>query len=171
VEAHLYNVAEALPERFWQAYDAFYTNPPYGSGNGGSSVQAFLQRAFELCGPDALGCVVIADNPHYPWCEDVLGNTQRFLLDNGFTIFEMRRAAHCYHLADAPDLTSCNIVVKSCGRTSKPYQSRALDGVSLLDFYGRESPLRIRYIRDLREGGKFPSRDYKAEPLNSEHRK
>ena|SRR5437867_10837777 len=61
VRAQLYNVAEALPERFWQGYDAFYTNPPYGSGNGGSSVVAFVQRAFELSQPDALGCVVIAE--------------------------------------------------------------------------------------------------------------
>lgn len=168
VTARLYNVAEAIPKELWQDHEAFYTNPPYGSGNGGTSVEAFLRRAFELCRPDALGCLVIADSAGYPWCGEVLVNTQRFLLDNGFAILEVLRGVHRYHLADAPDLTSCNIAVKGCGRKPQRYQSRPLDGVTLLDFYGRAAPLKARYVRDLRGGGKYPSRDYRIESLDLE---
>jgi hypothetical protein len=87
-------------------------------------------------------------------------------LDNGFAIVEVLHGAHTYHLADAPDLKSCNIAVKSCGRKLQSYQSQPLDGVTLLDFYGRAAPLKARYVRDLRRGGKYPSRDYKIEPLD-----
>jgi predicted methyltransferase len=171
MNAELYNVADPVPGPLWQSFDAFYTNPPYGGSNGGTSVQAFLQRAIEVTGPDAVGCAVVADSGNYPWCAEVLKNTQDFLLRNALLITELQPNFHHYHLEDAPDLTSCNIAVRKQGYSKSPYESKPLDGVVLMDFYGKESPLRVRYVRDLRGGGKYPSRDYKLEPLDSEIRK
>lgn len=168
VRAELYNVCDPVPVRLWQRYDAFYTNPPYGESNGGMSIEAFLRRATELTEPEAVGCVVIADSSNYSWCREVLRNTERFLLDNEWVISGLQPAFHRYHLEEAPTLTSCNIAVQRCPGERTSYSSQALDRLALMDFYGKANPLRVHYVRDLTDGGRFPTRDHRLEPLNQE---
>ncbi|MCH7865368.1 MAG: bis-aminopropyl spermidine synthase family protein, partial [Proteobacteria bacterium] len=90
--ADLYNVCDPLPEAVQKQHDAFYTNPPFGSSNGGRSVEIFVRRGIESCKPDATGCIVIADGPELPWITEVMRSTQQFVLDKGFVIIAALRA-------------------------------------------------------------------------------
>lgn len=169
VTAQLYNVADPLPRDLWQRFDAFYTNPPYGASNHGKSVESFVLRGIEASAGSAIACLVVADYSQLAWPRAVLYNTQRFLLDKGFVIVEMVPEFHHYHLDDTPDLTSCSLVARRAQPIEhQPYDSHALGSSALLQFYGEEAPLKIRYVRDLRQGGKVPSRDYSMEPFHAE---
>lgn len=165
VSAELYNVADALLQKHWEKFECFYTNPPFGASNHGKSIKAFLQRGIEAVGHDALGCLVLADHSSYSWTREVLLATQRILVHNGFMISELLPEFHHYHLDDAPDLTSCSMVVRRVEYQPAPYASTPLEPSMLANFYGEESPLRVRYIRDLTQGSKAPSRDHTIEPL------
>jgi N4-bis(aminopropyl)spermidine synthase len=165
IHAELYNAADPLPEKHWQAHDAFYTNPPWGASNNGTSVCAFVERGIEAVVGNALACIVIGDHPEYVWTHEVQLVTQRKLLENGFRLAEMLPRFHHYHLDDDPELTSCSIIAECRGSTKRPYASKALDENRLHNFYGEENPLRIHYIRDLRNGGKLESHDIKTEPF------
>jgi predicted methyltransferase len=164
-QAELYNVADSLPRHHWQVFDGFYTNPPWGASNDGSSVTSFITRGIEAVRGPALGCIVIGDHPDYPWTHRVQIVTQRFLLQRGFRVAEMLPEFHRYHLDDAPDLTSCCMLFERRDAPPTDYASQPLDRESLSNFYGREAPLRCRYVRDLTNGGKYASRDVKLEPL------
>jgi predicted methyltransferase len=157
VSAELYNVAEALPRSCWQKFNAFYTNPPFGQRNDGRGIEAVRERA--------IGCVVLADDRKYSWTHQVLLNAQRFAEHQGFVVSELLPEFHVYHLDDAPDLTSCSMVLQRVEYRRSPYSSQPLEELALANFYGKEAPLRVRYVRDLTHGGKFPSRDYKLEEL------
>lgn len=163
--SELYNVADPLPEKLWQRFDAFYTNPPFGSNNGGRSVQAFINRGIEAVKGPATGCVVVADYPELSWSADVLQETQKLLLTNLFTIVEMVPEFHHYHLDDNPGLTSCSMVVRRREAPQVEYSSGSIDLNSVTNFYGRETPLKVRYVKDLRKGGAWPSKDYEIIPF------
>src|SRR5206468_1179383 len=98
IDAELYNVADPLAEKHWQQYDAFYTNPPWGASNDGTSVLAFIERGIETVRGDGLGCIVIGDHPSHPWTHSVQLRTQRLLLENSFRVAEMLPHFHKYHL-------------------------------------------------------------------------
>lgn len=159
IHAEQYNVADPLPEKHWQQHDAFYTNPPWGASNDGTSVCAFIERGIEAMRPDALGCIVIGDHPEHRWTHDVQLVTQRLLLDHAFRVAEMLPRFHKYHLDDDPELTSCSLIAERRGGAVAPFASRPLDADRLHNFYGAENPLKIRYVLDRRNGGKFESRD------------
>ena len=163
----LYNVADALPQEHWERYECFYTNPPFGQSNHCQSIEAFLKRGMEAVGQDALGCLVLADHPSYPWTREVLLATHHILVHNGFIIAELLPEFHHYHLDDAPDLTSCSMVVRRVKYRHASYASIPLEPSMLVNFYGEESPLHIRYVRDLTHGGEVPSRDHIFEPFES----
>ncbi len=170
VTARLYNVAEALPKECWHKFEGFYTNPPFGASNGGKSIECFIQRGLEATGKDSVGCIVVADYDELPWTRDVLLNTEQYMLASGFVIREMLPRFHHYHLDDAPELTSCSLVVQRVVKPGKRYTSRPLSREILDNFYGEEAPLRARCIRDLTHGRKRPSRDYEVEPWKDERR-
>jgi len=163
VSAELYNVADPLPKKLWEKFSCFYSNPPFGASNNGKSMEAFLKRGIEAVGKDAFGCVVLADHPKYPWTRNVLFATQRWVVQNGFAISVLLPEFHRYHLDDTPDLTSCSMVVRRINYSPTTYTSKPLKRSMLASFYGEESPLRVRYVRDLTHGGKFPSRDHRFE--------
>jgi N4-bis(aminopropyl)spermidine synthase len=165
VSAELYNIAHALPQKHWEQFDCFYTNPPFGASNNGRSVEAFLRRGIEAVGKDAIGCLVLADHPDYPWTRNVLLATQRILVQDGFMISELLPEFHHYHLDDAPELTSCSMVVRRVEYDPTVYASKPLEPSMLTNFYGKQSPLHVRYIRDLTQGRKLPSKDHKIELL------
>lgn len=167
ITAELYNVADPVLDKHCGSFDAFYTNPPWGSFNDGISVIAFVTRGIECVKSDALGCIVIGDHPDYPWTHEVLTKTQGHVFKEGFQIAEMLPCFHKYHLDDNPDLTSCSLLIRRKGIEVKAYDSKPLPEEDLENFYGYKAPLRAQYIKDLCEGGKYLSRDVKIIPLGS----
>ena len=162
VTAELYNVADPLPPERIGRFDSFYTNPPFGASNGGASVQAFFQRGAEAITETGSGVLVIADDHKLGWTQEVLFATQKLVLSTGFMISELLPEFHHYHLDDAPELTSCNLLVRRVdGRAVT--ESAALDIGLVEHFYGESAPLRVKYVRDLTNGGKLASRDHLIE--------
>jgi len=148
VSARLYNVADSVPDDLIGSKEAFYTNPPWGASNEGESVLAFVERGIECTKDGGLGVVVLADDLSYSWTQQVLRNVQLRVLDAGFVVAEMDPEAHLYHLDDAPDLHSCSLVFRRVNLVMKPVKSTPLDGQRLQNFYGRNNPMRYRYVRE-----------------------
>ena len=146
VSVERYNVRDPLPEHLWQNFDAFYSNPPFGASNDGKSVKAFLKRGMEATQSDAVACVAVADNSKFDWAYQVLTGTQEFLLNGGFTIVEMIPSFHRYHLDDSPELTSCSLVARKIKANDKGYSSVALPEDWLLNFYGNNKNMTVKYI-------------------------
>lgn len=160
VAATLYNVADALPHNVLNHFSGFHTNPPYGSKNGGESVKVFLQRGIEACRPNANGCIVLADDDEFPWTKSVLASVQESLPRHGYMVAELRPKAHQYHLDDAPDLTSCSLLVTQSPGGVCPIESLPLNAEARQNFYGRNHSLKYERIKDNTAGGRYPSRDH-----------
>ena len=165
ITSELYNVVDPLPREHWHVFGGFYTNPPFGASNTGKSIEAFLMRGSEAVGQDGVACIVLPDHHDYPWTQEILRNTERWIINNDFVISEVLPEFHHYHLDDAPSLTSCSLVAKRRAFKESGYNSAALDSTFRDNFYGEEAPLRIKYVRDLTNGGKLPSRDHRMEPI------
>ena len=165
--AELYNVIDPLPSATYQKMSAFYTNPPWGASNGGESVRVFMERGMEAVRKDGLGIVVIADDPTISWTQEVLAATQRCALDAGFIVSEMVPALHIYHLEDAPDLRSCSMLFRRISELPKAHTSKRVTEARYRNFYGKDQPLKFRYVRDLQPLSfpKAPDQSYKLEPL------
>ena len=149
ISVERYNVVDPLPIQLWQYFDAFYTNPPFGASNGGKSVEAFMRRGMEATGEGAIACIAVADSDDSDvdkWTYPVLQRTQKFLLDSGFYIAEMIPSFHHYHLDDAPELTSCSLVTRRIEESSSEYSSVCLPEESLLNFYGKDKKLKVKYV-------------------------
>lgn len=147
LQAKLYNCLDAFPDP--ANFDCFYTNPPWGASNDGVSVQVFTQRGMEAVAYTGEGIVVIADDQEIEWTQRVLTNTQRFALGSGFYIQRMMPRMHQYHLDDAPELRSCNLMLKAVPGNTSPGTSQPItDQGQLENFYGRDNHLRIRYVRE-----------------------
>lgn len=169
ISARLYNVCDALPADVAGRMDAFYTNPPWGASNGGESVLAFIERGIEASRSRGTGAVVIGDDEDLQWTQDVLAATQRRALSRDFIVSEMIPKWHLYHLDDAPDLRSCVLVFQGIG-DGKPPASLPLSEERRRNFYGRDNPLRVRYVRE-RETlnyGKAPDSTYELELIQEQ---
>lgn len=160
ISAELYNVVDPIPRQYWQHFDGFYSNPPFGASNGGRSVEAFLMRGIEATGKEGVASVVIADDPKINWTSEILFNTQKFMLENGFLVSELIPKFHSYHLDDDPDLKSCCISFRSLNFSEKRFSSTGLPPDQLQNFYGENIPLTIRQVKDLTEGGTIISKDH-----------
>jgi len=148
VSAYLYNVAEALPPEHFGAYDGFHTNPPWGASNDGESVIAFFERGGQATKAKSLGIVVIADDPDLPWTQEVLRDTQNRALELGYVVSELLPQLHFYHLDDAPDLRSCSCLFRRIDPDRMHKTSQPLEPARLDNFYGKNNPLRFRYVRE-----------------------
>jgi len=148
ISAHLYNVAEALPLEHFGVYDGFHINPPWGASNSGESVIAFFERGSQATKEKSLGIVVIADDPDLLWTQEVLRDTQRRALELGYVVSELLPQLHSYHLDDAPDLRSCSCLFRRIDPALMETTSEPLESARLENFYGKNSPLRFRYVRE-----------------------
>jgi len=169
LEAHLYNCIDAIAVS--PPFDCFYTNPPWGASNAGASVKLFVKRGMELTAYAGEGMVVIADDHDLAWPQQVLANTQLFALNSGFYVQRMMSRMHSYHLDDAPDLRSCNLMLKALPANQPPGPSAAVtDTAELENFYGRERSLAVRYIREKTrvDYGKANDDEYRLERLEEE---
>jgi predicted methyltransferase len=164
--AQLYNCLDSFPKP--AAFDCFYTNPPWGASNGGESVCVFMQRGMEAVGYGGEALVVIADDDERLWPKQVLARVQEFAIRSGYFVQKMMPKMHTYHLDDAPDLRSCNLVFKAVGETGLRDKSTAIaDPQRLANFYGRSANPHVRYVREkLRlEYGKAREDEYYLETL------
>jgi N4-bis(aminopropyl)spermidine synthase len=149
LDAHLYNCLDPFPRA--GEFDCFYTNPPWGASNGGHSVSVFMQRGFEAVSYGGDGLVVVADDPDLTWPKEVLAHLQAYAIDRGYFVQRMMSQVHSYHLDDAPDLKSCNVLVRACSdhaaQVAERGPSEAIrDEVILTNFYGRGAGPRVRYV-------------------------
>jgi predicted methyltransferase len=164
LSAQLYNCLEPFPGPIH--FDCFYTNPPWGASNDGESVKVFMQRGMEATSYAGEGMVVIADDADLEWPKRVLANVQAYALSSGFFVQRMVSRLHSYHLDDAPNLKSCNLIFKALpgGKPTSP--SLAItDAARLEHFYGRDNPPSVRYVREKKrlDYGKAPEDEYSFE--------
>lgn len=148
LEAVLYNVCDPFPAL--ARYERFYTNPPWGQSNDGASVHVFMERGMEACGHRGEGMVVIGDDEELEWTKRVLYTTQKRSSDLGYFVNRMQPRMHSYHLDDDALLRSCNLFLESLPGNIQHGDSDPLDKTRLVNFYGRDQALKIRYIRSLR---------------------
>lgn len=147
VRAELYNCLDAFPGP--SNFDCFYTNPPWGASNEGESVKVFVQRGMEATGYSGEGMVVIADDLELEWTKRVLAKVQEYSIMSGFYVQKMMSRLHSYHLDDAPNLRSCNLVIRAVAGANQAQESVAIsDPARLENFYGRENPPRVKYVRE-----------------------
>jgi predicted methyltransferase len=166
LDAVLYNCLEPFPPS--NRFDNFYTNPPWGASNNGESVNVFAQRGMEAIWHDGHGMIVIADDEELPWPKQVLASAQRFALERGFYVSRMMPRLHHYHLDDAPDLKSCNLMIASLPGNRKEVTSEAItDQERLKNFYGQSKAPRVRYVRERKrlDYGKAHEDEYEFEHL------
>jgi N4-bis(aminopropyl)spermidine synthase len=164
--ARLYNCLDAFPGP--TDFDCFYTNPPWGASNGGESVCVFMQRGMEAMGYSGEGLVVIADDEGLAWPGRVLAKVQEFAIRSGFFVQKMMPKMHLYHLDDAPDLHSCNLLFKALADNKKPGDTKAITEPNRLKhFYGRDNAPRVKYVREKKrlEYGKAHEDEYSLELL------
>lgn len=129
-------------------FACFYTNPPWGASNGGESVKVFVQRGMEAISYAGEGMVVIADDPELCWPKEVLANVQRHALGSGFFVQKMQPQLHSYHLDDAPNLRSCNLIFRALPDNWRVTESAPISGEQLANFYGRDNRVVPKYIRE-----------------------
>jgi predicted methyltransferase len=146
LDAQLYNCIDPFPGP--TSFDCFYTNPPWGASNDGESVNVFVQRGMEAVGYSGEGIAVVADDPELEWPKRVLANLQVFALESGFFVKRLMPQVHSYHLDDAPDLRSCNVILSAAPANCAPGPSGPIDPDRFENFYGRDTPLRVRYVRE-----------------------
>ncbi|MEY9853093.1 putative methyltransferase [Leifsonia sp. EB41] len=163
LDAVLYNCLDAVPAA--ASYDCFYTNPPWGASNGGESVNLFVERGFELVGYEGDGLIVIADDLDLDWPKQVLHAVQTFATESGFYVSRMTPRLHSYHLDDAPDLRSCNLMVSAVPGNARTSSSETRDKRDLAHFYGKDRRPHVHYVRDAsgRARGTERQEDYRFE--------
>jgi predicted methyltransferase len=169
LDAVLYNCLDPFPQI--GGFDAFYTNPPWGASNDGESVNVFAQRGMESTAYGGEGMVVVADDPDLDWPKKVLRRLQQWANDQGFFVAEMMPLLHSYHLDDAPELRSCNVVLRATPGNARITVSKPIDTADRVDhFYGRNKTPRVRYVREkvVLAYGKAHDDEYEFELLESE---
>lgn len=145
LSSRLYNCLDPFPGP--NDFDCFYTNPPWGASNDGASVKVFAQRGMEATSYGGEGLVVIADDPELEWPKRVLSNLQAFGLHAGFFVHRLMPQVHSYHLDDAPELRSCNVVLRALPGNERVVGSEPFTDKSQLEnFYGRDRPPQVRYV-------------------------
>jgi len=167
LDAQLYNCLDVFPDD--HQFDAFYTNPPWGASNDGESVKVFAQRGMEAIRYSGAGMIVIADDDKLAWPKRVLAQMQSFAIESGFYVQRMMSQLHQYHLDDAPDLRSCNLILQSLPETKSSGKSLPIsDKARLENFYGRSASPRVRYVREKKrlDYGKAHDDEYEFEMLD-----
>jgi predicted methyltransferase len=169
LSSRLYNCLDEFPGPF--DFERFYTNPPWGASNQGESVKVFMQRGMEATAYSGQGVVVIADDPEREWPKRVLANVQGFAIQSGFLVQRMMPSLHTYHLDDAPNLRSCNLIFSALpGNERREPSTGITDLARLAHFYGKDNPPRVRYVRERKrlDYGRAHEDEYMFELL--EHR-
>lgn len=102
----------------------------------------------EAVKPRGLGMLVIGDDWKLDWTQEVLRRAQQTALRYGFVVAEMMPQMHLYHLDDAPNLRSCSCLFRHVVDTKEEVASAPLALERRHNFYGKNNPLRYRYVRE-----------------------
>jgi len=139
ISVHRYNVRDPIPDQYAQAHEVFYTNPPYGSVDGGACGRLFLARCMEFCKPaPSWGMALLPFAHKEDWSKLAMANIQKFLCENGYVVSEMIREIHQYHLEDRPSLRSCNLVLDRVHNKPAPFAGHKFADTEFKFFYGRK---------------------------------
>ena len=128
----------------------------------------FVERGIEAVGYVGEGMVVIADDDELAWPKEVLAKTQTFAAEKRFYVSKMMSRVHRYHLDDAPNLRSCNLVLASLPDNQRVTESSDIvDPQRLKNFYGRSKEPRAHYVREKKrlDYGQAPEDEYLIELL------
>lgn len=120
-----YDVLKPLQEKFLKKFNFFYTNPPYGSKNAGQSGIIFINRCIEACKFPSRGCIVLPHDNERKWTKEVMKNTQKFLLKQGWIIVEKLVGLHIYYLDDAT-LASGTMIVEQIRNVKSPIEGKTI---------------------------------------------
>lgn len=120
-----YDVLKPLPKNFVRKFNFFYTNPPYGSKNAGQSGITFVSRCIEACKFPSQGCIVLPHDDQRVWTKQVMENTQKFLLKQGWIIIEKLVGLHIYYLDDAT-LASGTMIVERIKNIESPSKGKSI---------------------------------------------
>ena len=119
--------------------------------------------------PLAHGSHIIADDPDLDWPKRVLHRVQAFAVESGFYVSQMMPRLHSYHLDDAPDLKSCNLMISSVPNGCVPEAGGSInDPVQLAHFYGASKSPHVHYVRERErmDYGKANETEYELELLD-----
>lgn len=95
--------------------------------------------------------IVIADDAELEWPKEVLGSTQRFILERKHFASRMMPRMHLYHLHDEhAALKSCNLQISALPGQAIPFNSVPASAERLRNFYGRSLEPRVRYVREIK---------------------
>src|SRR5438067_207508 len=122
----------------------------------------------EATGYSGSGVVVLAHDDNVSWTGQVLVAVQQFVIESGYYVQRMMPHLHEYHLDDNPELRSCNLIVTRDRTASIPAAgSSALSPERLANFYGRDQPLQVHYVRSVKtlDYGVAPETEYFLERL------
>lgn len=154
IETRLWNAFDPLPTDLAGSFDAFYTNPPYGSRNDGGSIRLFIGRGMELVRPvsDAFGYVIAPYDKQRSWTQQGMLATQQFALSQGWNVGEMGGGMHAYALDEDPLLLSGTIRLDATGfspaaQNALPFRNRLVGFDEVEHCYGHSvAPPYPRYI-------------------------
>lgn len=125
INAYQYDILKPLPQKFIRKFNFFYTNPPYGSKNAGQSGITFISRCIEACKFPSEGCIVLPHDNERRWTKEVMENTQKFLLNQGWIIIEKLTGLHIYYLDDAT-LASGTMIVEQIEEIKSPIEGKSI---------------------------------------------
>ena len=94
--------------------------------------------------------IVIADDKELEWAKRVLYTTQKRASELGYFVNRMQPLMHSYHLDDDALLRSCNLFVEGLPGNPSQGKTKPMSKERLVNFYGRNQDLRMRYIRSNR---------------------
>ncbi len=137
IETRPYNVFDPVPVDLRGQGDMFYTNPPYGSKNSGTSGVLFLARCMELTKSEgSFGVVILPYSAEHPWSLACMARIQQFVVTHGYVVSEMVTALHRYHLPDNPVLSSGYLILDRVCHKAHPWAGAPAPEELLNNFYG-----------------------------------
>jgi N4-bis(aminopropyl)spermidine synthase len=142
LDARLYNVFDHLPDNLSGQFDVFYTNPPYGASNEGTSGQLFISRGIQALNIAATtGYVILPNSDSRPWIRKALRTTKQYLSSIGWYVASQSLECHRYDLDDDPTLMSATFTLERVLLAPKPHRDHWAGDVTnnqIPFFYGRK---------------------------------
>jgi N4-bis(aminopropyl)spermidine synthase len=166
LEVEFYNVFDPLPVDLVEAFNVFYTNPPYGMSNQGESGRLFIVRGCEMVlRQGGFGYVILPNDTQRPWTLTAFNRTAEFLRQYGWMVQEVRDEAHGYHLDDDPTLRSASIKVQRMNQDPiiMPWARRAVPADAIPFFYGRS--VKPPYPQCIRRDGSVEIRQLESDAV------
>ena len=169
LDAVLYNCLDAFPD-----VEPSTASTPTRHGVRATAARASRSSpsaAWRRCTTSGEGMIVIADDLELAWPKQVLHRVQQFAVEQDFYVSRMMPRLHAYHLDDAPDLKSCNLMIASLPDSGRLPESEAIRGREQLEhFYGKSASPYVRYVRERQrvDYGRANSNEYEFELLGEE---